>query len=65
MVEWVSPEDHTRDRVRRGQQGMGGVHAYGRKWVAIYHINNKRFQIGTFNTVEEARAARKAVVENL
>jgi hypothetical protein len=44
---------------------MGGVHAYGRKWVAIYHINNKRFQIGTFNTVEEARAARKAVVENL
>ena len=68
MLEWISPEEHTRDRVRRGQQGMGGVHRYkGGKWVAIYHLptTGKRKQIGTFDTEDEARAARQAIVENL
>jgi len=69
MLEWISPEEHVRDRVRRGQQGMGGVHFYkaSRKWVAIYHLptTGKRVQIGTFDTEEEAKAARKAIVETL
>ena len=66
-LEWVSIKDHGRDRAKREQKGAG-VHFHKRykNWQAAYSPEpGKEVHIGSFDTYEEAKAARDEKVKNL
>lgn len=42
---------------RRSKTGVRGVHPQGDKFFASISIGNKTFRLGTFDTVEKAKAA--------
>lgn len=47
------------------RSGVLGVHANGPKWSARIHVNGRTHNLGTFETVAEARAVRVAAERDL
>ena len=47
-------------RLDRNTSGVTGVVQVGRKWLASIMVNQKRYHLGHFDTIEDAAAARKA-----
>ena len=47
-------------RVSRSKLGIRGVYAYGKRYRANIRPNGKLIHLGTFDTIEEAKAERKA-----
>jgi hypothetical protein len=66
-LEWISMEDHGIDRAKRAQKGDGVYfHKRLKKWQTAYNPEpGKTVHIGTFDTYEEAKAARDTKVKNL
>lgn len=66
-LEWISVEDHGRDRAKREQRGDGiSFEKRRNKWKTYYSPeSNKRKHIGYFNTYEEAKTARAIKIATL
>lgn len=52
-------------KVRDSRSGIPGVHVRGRRYGAFARVDRKGFWLGTFDTVEEAVAARGQFLQNL
>lgn len=53
---------HNRPKSRKNTSGVTGVSWYSckQKWVAVIHVNNRKINLGSYHSKEEAIAARRA-----
>jgi hypothetical protein len=67
MLEWISTENHGRDKAKRKQSNGDGVRLLPtKKWAARYSPSaGTTKHIGNFNSFKEALKARKEKIKNL
>lgn len=50
---------------KRKNHGVKGVHLISGKWVALIHRDGRNERLGSFDTIEEAAAARRVAAEQI
>ena len=66
-LQWVSSSQNSQNTTiqKNSKTGIKGVCKQGKKWVSYITIDGIRLHIGLFETIEEARDARIAKVQEV
>lgn len=60
--QWATIREQAWNKKKKNPSGHIGVHIRGKKFRAQISVKNKKINLGTFNTAEEARAAYLAAI---